>query len=534
MTTTGMTQDRELGAIGAPSKPFVDPLFIIVFSVIVLLVLLAIGFGAFAIGKRFRVYSFATLPMIVVSGALTGPYAVRLGAVQPTPGFGIIERINVYSIMLWLAVLAVALLRRSSSAGAPTRSVTTTPHVDGFVAPGFEDVRTEFERNFTERGEIGAAVAAYWRGEKVVDLWGGRRTPESDAPWNEDTMVVVMSTTKGLAAMALAVANARGWLDYDAPIARYWPEFAQNGKGAITVRQLLGHEAGLILLDEDLTVAKLRDLDYVARLLARQKPAWPPGTRHGYHAMSIGLYAQELIRRVDPAHRTLGRFFHEEIAGPLRLDFYIGLPREIPDERLARVRPLSMARALAALRNTPPTLIKKVLWPWSLLRKSLLLSDLDMNDRRNLEIELPAGNGVGTARAIARAYSAFAEGGAELGLTPETFARITAPPVVELPRDEVVGLPAYYSLGYLRPGPDVAFGSSQRAFGTPGAGGSFGFADPDARLGYAYVMNKLDFYLFDDPREKPLRDAVYRAMARLTDPPVGRRPDGRGRPLQNS
>ena len=405
--------------------------------------------------------------------------------------------------------------------------MTTTAQVNGLVAPGFEEVRTEFERNFAERGEIGAAVAAYWRGEKVVDLWGGRRTPTGDEPWNRDTMVVVMSTTKGLAAMTLAVANARGWLDYDAPVARYWPEFAQNGKASVTVRQLLGHEAGLILLDEKLTVEKMRDLDAVARLLERQKPAWPPGTRHGYHTMTLGLYMQELIRRADPAHRTLGRIFHDEIAVPLELEFHIGLPPEIPDERLAVVKPLSRTRALGALRTTPPAILMKIVLPGSLLRRTMLVADLDMNDRRSLEIELPAGNGVGTARAIARAYSAFAEGGAEIGITPETFARVTAPPEVARPRDEVLGLPSYFSLGFLRPGPEVAFGSSQRAFGAPGAGGSFAFADPDVRLGYAYVMNKLDFYLTDDPREKALRDAVYRAMARLTDR-SGVRADGAG------
>ncbi|MGH7675707.1 MAG: serine hydrolase domain-containing protein [Gemmatimonadales bacterium] len=148
--------------------------------------------------------------------------------------------------------------------------------MDGLVAPGFEAVRAEFERN---------------------------------------------ATTKGLAAMTLAVANARGGLGYDAPVARYWPEFAQNGQVAITVRQLLGHEAGLVLLDEKLTLEKLRHLHYMARLRARQKPAWPPGTRHGDHTMSLGLYLQELVRRVDPARRTLGRFFHDEIAVPLGLDF---------------------------------------------------------------------------------------------------------------------------------------------------------------------------------------------------------------------
>lgn len=390
--------------------------------------------------------------------------------------------------------------------------MTTTREVDGSVAPDFEEVRTEFERNFSERGEIGAAVAAYWRGEKVVDLWGGRRTPEGDAPWNRDTMVVVQSVTKGLSAMTLAVANARGWLDYEAPVASYWPEFAQNGKAAITVRQLLGHEAGLVLLDERLTNEKLRDLDYVARLLARQEPAWPPGTRHGYHTMTLGLYMQELIRRVDPAHRTLGRFFHDEIAVPLGLDFFIGLPREIPDERLATVKTLTPWRGLLALRYTPVAVTMKMIRPGSLLRRSFVGLSADPNDRRYLEVEVPAGNGVGTARALARAYSCFAEGGAELGITPETFARIAAPPMVSRPVDEVLGVPSYFSLGFLRPGPDIAFGSSPRAFGAPGAGGSFAFADPDARLGYAYVMNKLDFYLEDDPREKALRDAVYRAI----------------------
>jgi len=158
----------------------------------------------------------------------------------------------------------------------------------------------------------------------------------------------------------------------------------------------------------------------------------------------------------------------------------------------------------------------KMIRPGSLLRRSFLGLDVDPNDRRYLEVEVPAGNGVGTARAIARAYSALAEGGAELGITPATFARVAAPPEITHPKDEVLGMPSYFSLGFLRPGPAVFFGSTPRAFGAPGAGGSFAFADPDARLGYAYVMNNLDFYLKDDPREKALRDAVYQAIARLT------------------
>ena len=230
--------------------------------------------------------------------------------------------------------------------------------------------------------------------------------------------------------------------------------------------------------------------------------------------MTVGLYMQELVRRVDPAHRTLGRFFREEIAAPLGLDFFIGLPPEIADERLATLVLFSPGRALRALPTTPWPMLLRFLWPWSLLRKSMrVLADVDPNDRRYLEVEVPAGNGVGTARAIARLYSVFAEGGGELDLGPETMARITAEPSFDRPRDVIMGVPAWYALGFLRPGPEVDFGSSQRAFGTPGAGGSFAFADPDARLGYAYVMNKMDFFMFDDPREKALRDAVQRSIA---------------------
>jgi CubicO group peptidase (beta-lactamase class C family) len=493
------------------SAPGADLPHIVLTAALGLFILAAVTVGAGLRGQRFRLYSLATLLVLVVFGVLTSFAARGLATGEPTPWVGLFERINIGAFLLWTVMLAASLWTVQDTTAA------VESQVHGMVAPGFEEVRAEFERNFARRGEIGAAVAAYWRGEKVVDLWGGRRTPESDAPWNEDTMVVVNSTTKGLSAMTLAVANARGWLDYDAPVARYWPEFAENGKGAITVRQLLGHQAGLVLLDEPLTIERLRDLDDVARVLARQKPAWPPGTRHGYHTMTVGLYMQELIRRVDPAHRTLGRFFAEEIARPLGLDFHIGLPADVPAERLARLKTLTPWGGLLALRYTPPAVTLKMIAPGSLLRRSFVGVGADPNDRRYLEIEVPAGNGVGTARAIARAYSAFAEGGAEIGITPETFARVTGPLPAIPPKDVVLGVRSYFALGFLRPGPGASFGSSPRAFGAPGAGGSCAFADPDARLGYAYVMNRLDYHLVDDPREKPLRDAVYRAIARLRD-----------------
>lgn len=479
-------------------------------AVIVGFLSLAVGAGAFAFGRRFRWYSLATLGGFLVLGALMGPDMAKVAAGEPTPGLGVLERVVVYLPMLWISVLSVKLVRRRRV----QRVVAPVPRVRGFVAPGFEDVREEFQRNLAQRGEIGAAVAAYWRGEKVVDLWGGRRDPASSEPWDRDTMVVVMSTTKGMAALTLALANARGWLDYDAPVARYWPEFAQNGKEHVTVRQVLGHEAGLVLLDEELGFEKLQDHDYVARVLARQAPAWPPGTQHGYHTVTIGLLMQELIRRVDPQHRTLGRVFHEEIARPLGIDFYIGLPKEIPLERLARLQLLSRKRGLMALRYTPIAMTLRMIVPGTLLRRTFLGSHPDWRDPRWLRIEMPAGNGVGTARALARAYSCAAEACAEIGMTPATLRRISEPAVVHGERDMVLGVQSYFSLGFLRPGPEPMFGSTERAFGAPGAGGSFAYADPDARLGYAYVMNKLDFYLTDDPREKALRDAVYRGIER--------------------
>jgi CubicO group peptidase (beta-lactamase class C family) len=499
---------RGSGALGA------DLPHIIVTAILVMLTLAIISFAAAGLGRRFRWYSLATLLTILTFGILAAPFGSHLITGESTEGFGIIERVLIYAAQLWIAVLALVLIRQEHARGGQI-SVRPAAPIAGFVAPGFEEVRAEFERNFSERGEIGAAVAAYWHGRKIVDLWGGRRSPRSGEPWLENTMVPVMSATKGLAAMTLAVADAQGWLDYDAPVARYWPEFAQNGKEQITIRQLLGHEAGLVLLDEELTLEKLEDLDYMAAMLARQRPAWRPGTRHGYHTMTIGLYMQEIIRRVDPLHRSLGHFFHDEIAVPLRLQFYIGIPQQVSSDRIATLKTLSRGRALLAIRNTPAVLIRKILLPNSLLRKSMLIADLDFNDRRTLEVELPAGNGVGTARSIARAYSAFASGGSEVGITPSTFSRIMQPPAPENPIDELLGVPSYFSLGFMRPGPDVMFGSSARAFGTPGAGGSFGFADPDTRLGYAYVMNKMDFHLVDDPREKSLRDAIYRAMRRL-------------------
>jgi hypothetical protein len=181
-------------------------------------------------------------------------------------------------------------IRENESATAVPPKGLRRPRIEGHVSAGFEGVRTAFVENFTRRHELGGACCVYYRGEKVVDLWGGVRNKATGEPWEEDTMVLVWSATKGLAAMTLAVAHSRGWLDYDERVSTSWPEFAQNGKEPITVRQLLGHQAGLFALDEPIDASLLRDPDRLAGVLARQRPAWEPGTRQGYHAVTLGFY----------------------------------------------------------------------------------------------------------------------------------------------------------------------------------------------------------------------------------------------------
>jgi CubicO group peptidase (beta-lactamase class C family) len=198
--------------------------------------------------------------------------------------------------------------------------MSPAPPIYGEVSHGFEAVREAFIANFSRRRELGGACCAYYGGEKVVDLWGGIRNIATGEPWERDTMVIVYSATKGLAAMTLAVAHSRRWLDYDERVCTYWPEFAQEGKKQVTVRQLLGHQAGLYALDVPVDRRVVADLDRLAFILARQTPAWVPGTRQGYHAITLGYYESELLRRIDPQHRSLGRFFQDEIATPLGLD----------------------------------------------------------------------------------------------------------------------------------------------------------------------------------------------------------------------
>ena len=396
--------------------------------------------------------------------------------------------------------------------------VTAATDVDvyGDVAPGFEGVREAFLDNFSRRRELGGACAAYYRGEKVVDLWGGVRNKQTGEPWERDTMVVVHSATKGLAAMTLAIAHSRGWLDYEERVSTYWPEFAHNGKQNITVRQLLAHQAGLFAFDEPVDRRTVADLDQLAAVMARHKPTWEPGTRQAYHGLTLGFYEGELMRRLDPQHRTLGQFFQEEIATPLGEQFYIRLPEDIPNSRLATLSPPGRLEMLIGFR--PVRLLVEGLNPRSNISRALAVNpgtSIYLDDRwvyaRNLEV--PAGNGVGTARAIAHAYGVFASGGRELGVRQQTLDLLAAPAVPPTRGfyDECLKGEVQFSLGFMKPCENWRFGG-ERSFGSPGTGGALGFADPDTGIGYGYVTSRMGMRFNGDPRDKALRDALYASI----------------------
>jgi CubicO group peptidase (beta-lactamase class C family) len=389
--------------------------------------------------------------------------------------------------------------------------------IEGEVSAGFEAVRDAFAENFSTRHELGGACCVYHHGEKVVDLWGGVRNKSTGEPWNDDTMVLVHSATKGLAAMTLAVAHSRGWLDYEERVCSYWPEFAQQGKETITVRQLLAHQAGLFAFDEPVDKSVVADLDRLAVVLARQKPAWEPGTRQAYHAITLGFYQSELLRRVDPRHRSLGQFFQDEIASPLGLDVYIRLPESIPNSRLAT---LTRPSPVAMLIEFPIRLTLAALNRRSNLHRALMAnpgSEIVLDEERIYarNFEVPSGGGVGTARGIAHAYSAFATDGRELQLRAETLQALAAPAIPATRGgfyDECLTGDVRFSLGFMKPSPAWPFGN-ESSFGSPGTGGSLGFADPQAGIGYAYVTSRMGAALTGDPRDLALRDAVYAIIA---------------------
>jgi CubicO group peptidase (beta-lactamase class C family) len=368
--------------------------------------------------------------------------------------------------------------------------------VDGWVRAGFEDVARVFRRQL-RRSTGGAAVAVYYRGELVADLWGGWRA--EGQPWQRDTLAMCFSTTKGVTSAAVHVLADRGEIDYDAPVAAYWPRFAQGGKDRVTVRHVLTHSAGLhrmrTLVDR---AHRMLDWEYMVTALERAEPAYEPGSRHGYHALTFGWLAGELVRRVSG--RPVARFVAEELARPLGLDgLYVGCP---PEQR-SRVAPLApMAAPLgrrlglqpAAVLGGPagriPALLGLPVNPRRLVNALLPRGIEDVLwGPEVMDAEIPAANGFFTARSLAKLYAMLAGGGQADGvrlLSPQTVTQIAV--VHSRGPDLVLVLPMGWRLGY-----HAAFttrGTVHGAFGHFGFGGSGGWADPHRDLALAMVCNR--------------------------------------------
>ena len=382
-----------------------------------------------------------------------------------------------------------------------------TSEIHGRVDDRFARVRAEFARNFAERGEVGASFYTIVAGRSVVDLWGGFADPAAQRPWAEDALVMVHSATKGAAALCAHLLASRGALDLDAPVARYWPEFAAAGKDRIPVRMLLNHQAGLAAIDRSLRPREGLDGVAMAGALAEQAPNWEPGTAHGYHAVTFGWLLGELVRRITG--RSLGTFFRDEIAGPLGLDFWIGLPAEA-EPRVARITP-------------PPPVDPQDPFGAALLDQGSLTRRAFMNPstlffaggaefaRQLRAAEIPAANGMANARGLAGMYAPLAAGSARL-VDAVTLTRMSA--VESEGPDRILVHATRFASGFMKSidgGPlhRARLGPNQAAFGHVGAGGSLGMADPSAGVAIGYAMNRMGDGLLLNERGQSLVDAVY-------------------------
>lgn len=384
--------------------------------------------------------------------------------------------------------------------------------IQGSVTPGWEGVLAAFEQNLSSGDDVGAGVAVYHRGQLVVDLTGGWFDREHSQKYGPDTLQLVFSTTKGITAIAVAMCVQRGWLDYAEPVSRYWPEFAAHGKGEATVAQLLSHQCGLFSVQGDITLAEALDWDTITARLADTAPEWPIGTAHGYHAITYGWLAGELVRRVDPDHRGIGRFVQEEIAGPLGVECYIGLPESLEP----RVSPI--IGSLGGDGDLPPEMrqmMEMFMGPDTNAGRALSLNGAftveggnAFNMREVHAAEIPAANAITNAASLARIYAAT--------LAPIDGVQLIDQPVRDVARrtvtpdnepDACLILPTAFGMGFMTPSMLVGY-TGPGSYGHPGAGGSVAFAQPERDLAFAYVMNRMAANLANDQRALRLGQAA--------------------------
>lgn len=374
--------------------------------------------------------------------------------------------------------------------------------IHGWVAPGFEPVREAFEKNFRQAHELGASFAVEREGERLVDLWGGYADAARERPWQRDTLVTVYSTTKGMAALTAALLVDRGALDYEEPVARYWPEFGGRGREAVTVAMLLSHQAGLCATRERVSEPDFYEPGRILALLLDQEPLFEPGSASGYHAVTFGPLVGELVRRAGG--QSLGRLLRREVCEPLGADFFIGLP-EAEEPRVAEL--VTPPRQRGAGAFSFPSEIAKLALTNPRARPET------PNTRAWRAAEIPSVNGQGCAAGLARIYAALAAGGSVDGvkiLSPETLERGTRSRIAG--RDLVIPVRTDWACGWMRNHHAVLYGPNKDAFGHSGYGGSFGFADPAARVGAGYVMNRMAPNMMGDPRSLRLVRALYRCL----------------------
>ncbi len=387
--------------------------------------------------------------------------------------------------------------------------MTEATKINGHCHPRFQGVREVFEQAFQRGDELGASVCVTLEGESVVDLYGGYADEARTLPWRPDSLVNVFSTTKGMTTLCALRLVEEGRLDLDAPVARYWPEFAAAGKADLPVRYLLSHRSGLAAIQKPLPPGSLYDWTVMTDALAEQTPWWTPGENHGYHALTFGFLVGEVVRRISG--KTLGTYFREEFAEPLGLDFHIGLA----EAHEPRVSPLVQGPVHA---EDGTDLFSQIMAdPESLLAKAFInppMLPTDANTREWRAAEIPAANGHGTASALARIYGALALGGEIDGihvLSSEIIER--ARQEQSLGKDLILPLVSRFGLGFQIPPAEEPLGPNFKVFGHAGAGGSYGQADPENRMSFGYTMNLMHSGVWlVDPRPRALLREVYTAI----------------------
>jgi len=377
--------------------------------------------------------------------------------------------------------------------------VSDAVHISGSCDERFTPVRDALADNFRRHGELGAAVAIAVDGQPVVDIWAGWMDSARTRPWQRDTLVAVFSVGKAMAALCVLLLVERGEVDLDAPVARYWPEFAAAGKGEVTVRTLLSHRAGLPAVRRVLPDEATYDWDLMAGALAAEEPWWAPGSTHGYHVNTLGFLAGEIVRRVGGA--SIGAFFRREVAEPLGADFHFGFAGE-EDHRVAE---FTFGSESTDPRSGPGSEERQLLLHRVYLNPPGLSGLGTVNTRAWRAAEIPSANGHATARAVAQIYGALGRG----LLAPETVERARAEQSAGT--DFVLGRPSRFGLGFQLTQPERPLGPNPRSFGHFGLGGSLGFADPDAGLAFAYTMNRSG-PRWQNPRTRALIDATYAAL----------------------